>query len=105
MISADSVVQSPLFVAIIAGLFGLFSGGTLVALFRVNADKQKIVVDAAQGAVIIQSSVIDDLNEELGRVRKELNAVEKRARDCQRRVGRLERELHIAGVDVPNGEL
>jgi precorrin isomerase len=103
MILATGIGDSPLFLAVIGGMFGVFSGGSLVALVRVKADKHRIVVDAAQGAVIVQSGVIESLNAELARVRTELAEVSAANRRNERRVTRLEQEIRQAGLEIPNG--
>jgi hypothetical protein len=56
----------PLLIAFIGG-GGL--SGAIVALLKVRAESGQIVVSAAQGAVVVQSTVIDDLQEELDRQR------------------------------------
>ncbi len=89
---AGSAIQSPVVIAIITGIFGVFGGGALAALFRVNVDRHKIVIQAAQGAVIVQSGVIEDLDNELHRVRDELREVRGQAADCQKEVAKLHRE-------------
>jgi peptidoglycan hydrolase CwlO-like protein len=73
MMAASDVGSSPLLIATIAGLAGVFGGGTLVALFRVNADKNRVVIDASQGAVVVQSGVIKDLRGELTRMQEEVH--------------------------------
>lgn len=72
MAFADAAATSTVVTLIVTLLVGLFGGGSLVALLRVSADKGKVVIEAAQGAVIVQTSVIDDLQDELNRVKKEL---------------------------------
>ena len=73
MMAASDVGSSPLLIASIAGLAGVFGGGTLVALFRFNADKNRVVIDASQGAVVVQSGVIKDLRGELTRTQQEIH--------------------------------
>jgi hypothetical protein len=73
-----------LLVALMGG--GLFSG--IVALLKFKPEKDAVVVSAAQGAVIVQSGVIDALQEELRRAREE--------RDESRREAEVERGLRIA---------
>lgn len=47
----------------------------LVALLKFKPEKDAIVVSAAQGAVVVQSGVIDALQEELDRARADLSAL------------------------------
>lgn len=58
---------TPILVAVLGG--GFVTG--LVALLRFRVDKDAVVVSAAQGAVVVQSGVIDALQEELARARKD----------------------------------
>lgn len=69
---ADPTAASPLVSAVVALIVGLFGGGSMVALLRVGADKNKVVIEAAQGAVIVQTSVIDELQEARAGDREEL---------------------------------
>jgi flagellar motility protein MotE (MotC chaperone) len=50
---------------VVAGIVGLFGAGGLNALLKNRKEGSKILVDAAQGAVIIQTTVIDNLRDEL----------------------------------------
>jgi hypothetical protein len=88
---ADPAITSGLVSAVVALLVGVFGGGTIVALLRVNADKGKVVIEAAQGAVIVQTSVIDDLQAELQRVKGELAALRVENADLLRRIAAVER--------------
>jgi hypothetical protein len=56
---------------IATGIVGVFGGGTLVALFKVGADRSQILVKAAEGAVVVQSGVLDELREEIHRVKQD----------------------------------
>lgn len=55
---------------------GGFLGG-IYALLKLRPEAGQITVTAAQGAILVQTGVIDTLREELIRVRAELHAVEK----------------------------
>ena len=68
---AADALNSPVITAAVAAIIGLFGGGGLVALLRMPADRGKVVIDAAQGAVVVQSGVIDALQEEIARLRLE----------------------------------
>ncbi|HEY2455583.1 MAG TPA: hypothetical protein VGI71_23810 [Scandinavium sp.] len=50
---------------IVGVIIAIFGGGGLAALIRARPEGSKIVVDAAQGAVIVQSGVITDLRHQL----------------------------------------
>jgi len=62
-------------VALLGG--GFFTG--VVALLKVRPERDAVVVTAAQGALVVQSEVMDDLKEEIIRLREE-NAREREAR-------------------------
>lgn len=53
---------------LIAAIVGIFGGGGIAALLKARPEGSKILVDAAQGAVIVQSSVMNDLREEIARL-------------------------------------
>lgn len=98
--AADGQITSTVVTASVTLLVGLFGGGGLVALLKVSADRGKIVVEAAQGAVIVQTSVIDDLHAELARVKSEM-VVERE----QRRLERVEFQGALAALQVENTSL
>ena len=108
---AASAGESPLLLATITGLFSLFAGGTLVALVRVRADKNKVVVDASQGAVIIQTGVIKSLQGELARMQSELDKRDMRERELRDKyvadVAKLQVEVDRCGseIDKLRGEI
>ncbi len=55
--------------AILAAAFG---GGGYAVLRNAGREGSKIIVDAAQGAVVVQSGVIDDLNDQLKDQREQI---------------------------------
>jgi glycine/D-amino acid oxidase-like deaminating enzyme len=63
---------------IIFNLISLIVGGGIVGSFvtwyKAKPEKNRLVVDAAEGAVIVQTGVIKSLQDELARVRKESEA-------------------------------
>jgi len=82
---------TPILVAVLGG--GFVTG--LVALLRFRVDKDAVVVSAAQGAVVVQTGVIDALQEELARARKD--------RDDERaRVSTLEDEIDALKAQLKN---
>lgn len=89
-LAAASAVTSPWFTALAALIVGVGGGGGIAALIKLRPERGRIVIDAAQGAVVVQATVIDDLQEELGRVKAEL-AAERRARRTER--AEYQREL------------
>lgn len=85
-----SAVTSPWFTGLVALIVGLGGGGGLAALIKLRPERGRIVIDAAQGAVVVQATVIDDLQDELARVKAEL-AAEREARQAER--AEYQREL------------
>lgn len=59
----------PYMVAVIGILLG---GGGLTTLFRSRGEGSKLLVDAAQGAVVVQTAVMQSLRMELGEARSEI---------------------------------
>lgn len=76
-----------LVIAILGG--GGILGG-VVALFKLRPEVTRVTVSAAEGAVIVQTSVITSLNSEVKRLREEI--VEER-RQCDERVERQDQEI------------
>lgn len=58
---------------LIAAIMALFGGGGIVAYLKNRSEAPKILVDAAQGAVVVQSSVITSLREDLNSARAEIS--------------------------------
>jgi septal ring factor EnvC (AmiA/AmiB activator) len=75
-----SGVEAPLPIAeILVVLFG--AGGILgglVALFKAKPERNKIIIDSAQGAVVIQSNVLDEVNAAYENVLRENRALHER---------------------------
>lgn len=88
---ADSPITGAAVTTVVALIVGLFGGGTVVALLRIDVDKGKVVIEAAQGAVIVQSSVIDDLQAELARVQAEMATLRAENAQLRARVATIER--------------
>lgn len=65
---------TPLIAAAIAGIFG---GGGLAALWKIRPESGRISVNAAEGAVIVQTGVISALREELTRATERIAILEK----------------------------
>lgn len=69
----EAVSEAPSWLpTIIAGVLTVLTGGGLVAFFRARPEGSKILVDAAQGAVIVQTGVIESLRAELAAARGEI---------------------------------
>jgi len=86
----------PVVVGLIVAVLG---GGGLVALFRARPEGSKILVDAAQGAVIVQSGVIDSLRADLNAARAEIR--ELRSHMTEMSVLREQ----VRGLEAENGNL
>ncbi|HEY5990767.1 MAG TPA: hypothetical protein VIV12_30885 [Streptosporangiaceae bacterium] len=59
----------PYVVGVVVAVLG---GGGLAALMKSRPEGSKILVDAAQGVVLVQTGVIDRLNRELGEARAQI---------------------------------
>lgn len=71
--------------AAIIGAGGIAGG---IATFRkVQPEKESIIVTAAQGALVVQAGVLDDLREELARAHEQIAIL-------QRQIGQVTDELH-----------
>jgi len=73
-------------VALLGGGFWAFAQ-TLLRYRPSKADQASSIIQLADKAVVVQSSVIDDLNDQLSALRTEMQA-------ATRRIGELEREVH-----------
>lgn len=89
---------TPVLVAVLGG--GFVTG--LVALLRFRVDKDAVIITAAQGAVVVQTSVIDALQEELARAREDrdkererVKALEKELQECGRHKQFLEQQVEL----------
>lgn len=78
---------------IVTLIIALGTGGlvtAVVAARKAGAEKQSIIVDAAQGAVIVQQGVIDSLQDQLDRAHQEIDALRAGFEDVERRLERCE---------------
>lgn len=76
----------------VAGMSFILGGGLtgfVASLVKVRAEAGKIVIDAAQGAVIVQSRVIDELRDELKAARADVALVRKELRVVSQRLGEV----------------
>ena len=81
-------------VQIIIALAGIFAGGGLVALFKVGPQRKHIVVNAAEGAVVVQSGVLKDLREEISRLQGQVTSLEMEGTATQEQTDADINELH-----------
>jgi chromosome segregation ATPase len=65
------VTTTNIIIAIVSVLGGGGLVGAIVTAFKLKPEKNRLVVDAAEGAVIVQTGVIKSLHDELSRVRQE----------------------------------
>lgn len=90
---------------LIAVIVGIFGGGGIAALLKARPEGSKILVDAAQGAVVIQSSVLESLqahivrqDAEIAELRthiSEVNTLRANERDLRERVRELEHQNEL----------
>lgn len=65
-------------VAVVIAIIGILGGGGgIVALLKVRPEAGQVSVSAAQGAVIVQTGVIENLQREMARLRGEVDEVRK----------------------------
>lgn len=91
-----------LIVGIIVAAFG---GGGVAALFKLRGESAKIVVDAASGAVVVQSGVIDELREEIAELRREIAELKRAKKTADDQVAIFKDEAHkeAARADAAEG--
>lgn len=80
--------------AILVALIG--SGGiigSVIAFFKLRPEVGQIVVTAAQGALIVQTGVLESLRDELARVKAIIRSMELENDECRARLTALE---HLA---------
>lgn len=80
-----------LFVALL-GAGGLV--GAVVALVKLRPESGQIVVTAAQGALVVQSGVIESLRNQNAHQQARIDDLQMENNQLRMRVGTLERELH-----------
>ena len=90
---------------IVTLIIALGTGGlvtAVVAARKAGAEKQSIIVDAAQGAVIVQQGVIQSLQEQLAFARQEiaehrvkLDDMDERLERCEETRRRVEAEFKV----------
>lgn len=77
----------------------VFGGGgiiaSLVSIFKVPADKNKIVVDTSQGAVLVVKEALDAITAENKRLREQCDEHEQTIKDKNRVIGSLEHIISI----------
>lgn len=88
--SNTSATLIQLAIAVLGG-GGLIAG--IVAFLKLRPERDSIVVTAAQGALLIQSGVVDELQEQLKEMRAELNRSRSTIDEHQREVTILRREV------------
>lgn len=75
---------------IISTLFGGGLVALITALYKVKPEAGQIVVTAAQGALIVQTGVIENLRTEIERISKE----------AEEKIGELQSALKQANVEI-----
>lgn len=92
---ATAIDLNGLLVVVMGG--GFLTG--VVALLKFKPEKDAVVVSAAQGAVVVQSGVIDALQEELARARSERDEARKNCEAAEVKVTYLRRQLKSVGEE------
>lgn len=92
IMSDPPVPQGSSFLAtVILAIIGFFFGGGLIAYLRLRKEGPKIIVEAAQGAVVVQSGVIATLERQISELTGQL--VE--ARKMEPKIRRLEQNEEL----------
>lgn len=81
--------------AVILAIIGFFFGGGLIAYLRLRKEGPKIIVEAAQGAVVVQSGVIATLEKQISDLTGQL--VE--ARKMESKIRQLEHNEELLRVE------
>lgn len=92
---ATAIDLNGLLVVVMGG--GFLTG--VVALLKFKPEKDAVVVSAAQGAVVVQSGVIDALQEELARARSERDEARKNCEAAEAKAAYLRRQLKSVGEE------
>lgn len=97
MIAEVDLTQVITIVAVLVGSSGVFGG--IYALLRLRPEAGQITVTASQGALIVQTGVIETLRQENERLHSRVNSLERENEDLR---------LDIRGVksdvaDLKNG--
>lgn len=72
---ALSGTETTIISTVVSVILGLFGGGSLVALLRAPQERQQIVVQSAQGVLLMQSGVLTELRAEVSELKRELREV------------------------------
>jgi hypothetical protein len=101
-------------VVVVTAIGAVFGGGGVVALLKVRPEGAKIVVEAAEGAVIVQTGVIKALRDDLTRAYALIEELRKEVAGMpglrlenfrlKRRVEELEGAVHKIENETGNGQ-
>lgn len=85
------------FSAMLTGIISFIGGGgivtAIVALYKVKPESGQIVVTAAQGALVVQTGVIDNLQKEIKRLSDEVDALKKKLSERDEQIIALQTKL------------
>lgn len=100
MLAIEPAVQQPAgwLPWVVAGIAAILGGGGVTALLRSRPERARIIVDAAEGAVVVQTGVLANLREELRAAHAEIAELRGENEQLRGRVRRLE---HDAGIAEP----
>src|SRR5437667_4923674 len=91
------IATTELWISLISGIVSfLFGGGivtAIVAFYKMPAEKSAVIISAAQGAVIVQTGVIDNQNKEIARLNAAILTRDSRIAALEARVADLENTL------------
>lgn len=93
-------------VTLVIGLIGVGGiGGAIVAIAKLRPEAGQIVVQTAQGALIVQSGVIESLTEELERVKTAYDTLTIRYEELTTRLAELTRTTNTGRLKARVAEL
>lgn len=98
----------PIWASILIAIATLVLGsGGVLAWFKLGPERKRIVIEAAEGAVILQSNVLkdiqtsyDNLNDELAQLKMDNIMVEEEKERCQAQIARLQTSVEFMQRDL-----
>lgn len=101
------ITVSPALLAAISLVSAVGGAGGIAALFKLKAEKGQITVSAAQGAVIVHSTVLKDIKQDYDRLAEELAQVrmegvtrEQEHETCKRKIAELQLSVTFLQRDL-----
>lgn len=93
MITILALDYTPLLTGIISFIFGGGLIAAIVALYKVKPEAGQIVVTAAQGALVVQTGVIENLQKEIIRLSREVDELKTKLAERDQQIIILQTKL------------